>query len=128
MTRQIPFQYERPLFVAKPFKARGKSWRKGDHFPWLEMAIEDDIVRALFGQDFLQHHEAFEKTKIVGDGLEALDITGLHQLVFDINEKVRKQTKTQKEYDNKRCKKSTIKTKQIGLIRSWRRNFGEMET
>jgi hypothetical protein len=71
------------------------------------------------------HSDDLEETlaPVVGDGLADLNIESLHKIVDKINEKV-------KALDNKKvepCKRSNIKDKQAGLIRSWRIRYGEYE-
>jgi len=129
MIRQedFPFQVDRPTFVRVPFTANGRQWAAGDHFPWKELSIDDNKVRILYNQRTLFHNSAKEVGMRVGDGLEALDIDGLNALVDSINEKVKAAVPTTREYDKKRCKKSRVLDKQRGMIRSWRRNYGELE-
>ena len=127
MTRQTPFQMDRPLFVRIPFRAGTKDWKKGREFPWREMAMDNKRVMILYTQGFLHHNDELEKETRVGDGLEALTREQLHDIVDNINKKVKEKTKTDAEFQKKKCKKSSLKDKQIGLLRSWRRNFGYLD-
>lgn len=63
----------------------------------------------------------------VGDGLDDMTVEQLHILVQNINQKVKAKTSSNSEYDRKRCRISKVKDKQAGLIRSWRRNYGQFE-
>lgn len=124
----IPFQYDRPVFVKIPFDGHGKHWEQGSHFPWKELGVPTDKAQIMYVNGFFQHNEELEKDTLVGDGLEALDLEGLHALVDSINVKVKAKTPNHTQFTNKKCKKSKIIDKQRGLIRSWRRNFGNLET
>lgn len=128
MTRHTPFQYDRPTFVRVPFKAAGRMLKIGDEFKWKEQAgLDTDKAHRLYLQGFIHHNDEREGEMQVGDGLERLDVEQLHALVDTINKKVKEKTRTEQEYNRRRCKKSKIVDKQRGLIRSWRRNFGHME-
>jgi hypothetical protein len=131
MTRPFePLQFDRPLFVKIPFDGRGKTWARGEYFPWLEMGIERQRIEALYSVDYLHHNSELEDAQsevLVGDGLEKLDVEGLQSIVKDLNSKVKAKTSSMQEYERKKCKQSQIKDKQIALIRSWRRNFGHLE-
>lgn len=124
---EFPFQIDRPTFVRVPFTGAGRQWQAGEHFPWKELSVDDNKVRILYNQRTLFHDSTKETGMKVGDGLEALDIDGLSGLVDTINEKVKDSCATTREYDKKRCKKSRVLDKQRGMIRSWRRNYGQLE-
>lgn len=130
MTRlsPIPFQFDRPAFVKVPFDGGGKHWKQGAHFPWKEVGVSETKATILYNQGYIQHNSDLEAETLVGDGLEALGVEGLHGLVDSINKKVKAKTASAEEFKNKKCKKSQIPDKQRGLIRSWRRNFGRLET
>jgi hypothetical protein len=123
----IPFQHDRPLFVRIPFRAASKSWKVGNQFKWLEMSMDRDKITILYTQGYLIHDEDREVGLAVGDGLENLDMAGLHSVVDKINVKVKIKVKTQSDYLKKSCKKSKILDKQRGLIRTWRRVYGKLE-
>jgi len=122
------FQHNLPLFVKDEFGAQGKSWKRGKHFPWLEMGIDVNKVQILFNQGKVHHNEEKEKEhKTVGDGLNELGLNELKALVDTINETVKKKTATKAEAHSKRCRTSTIADKQRGHIRRWRNLYGHME-
>ena len=130
MIRQenMPFQIDRPVFVKYPFQSLGRQLKKGEEFKWKEIGVSEDKALILYTQGFIHHNSEFEVELKVGDGLEQLDVAGLHGLVDSINDKVNSKTKSDAEFQKKKCKKSKIVDKQRGLIRSWRRNYGHMET
>lgn len=123
-----PFQYDRPTFVQVEFNGSGRDWKLQEHFPWKELSVDQDTVEGLYNNEYLYHDSEQEAQAKVGDGLEALDNDGLAKLVDAINEKVKAATKTQTDFDRRKCKKSRIVDKQRGLIRSWRRNHGQLES
>lgn len=134
MTRPfLPFfNPSRPVFVkVDNFQAGGKVWKKGDGFPWDFFGVPEETVQILFFQDMLHHNEDLEEEYVskmsVGDGLDNLTTDQLRMLVEKINEKVKVKTRTDKEFLQKKCASSKIKSKQIGLIRRWRNIYGEME-
>jgi hypothetical protein len=123
-----PFQYNEPVFVKARFKASGRWWEKGVHWPWLEMSVDPRRAEILYNNGFIQHNtELLREYKSVGDGLDELGIEELHALVEKINEAVVKGTKNKTEAKKKRCSKSAIPDKQRGHIRRWRNLFGELE-
>lgn len=124
---KIPFQWDRPVFVKIQFDGHGKTWETQKHFPWKELGVDKDKVMNLYNIGYLYHNEELAANMKVGDGLEALDVDGLHALVDSINQKVKNRTDSKTEFDRKKCKKSKILDKQRGLIRSWRRSYGELE-
>jgi len=130
MIRQekMPFQLDRPVFVTRPFQSWGRQLKKGDEFKWKEIGVAEEKTLILYREGFIYHNSEFEIERKVGDGLEELDVDGLHGLVDSINDKVNSKTKSEAEFQKKKCKKSKIVDKQRGLIRSWRRNYGHMET
>lgn len=127
MLHTMPFQFDRPVFVKVPFDASGHSWDRGDEFPWKEMSLDADKVMRLYNTGYIYHNEEMEVAARVGDGLEVLDIEALNSLVDQINIKVKQHSRTDVEFNKRRCKKSKIPDKQRGLIRSWRRNYGHLE-
>ena len=130
MIRQekMPFQLDRPVFVKRPFQSWGRQLKKGDEFKWKEIGVTEEKTLILYREGFIYHNSEFEIERKVGDGLEELDVAGLHGLVDSINDKVKSKTPSEAEFQKKKCKKSKIVDKQRGLIRSWRRNYGHMET
>lgn len=123
-----PMQYDRPLFVTLTMRVSGRTLNAGDELKWKEVGMDKQRVQILYREGRLQHNAALEANTKVGDGLEILDADGLHILVDSINAKVKAKTRTESEFQKKKCKKSKIADKQRGLIRSWRRNYGNMET
>lgn len=117
-----PFQYDRPIFIRIPFFTRGKEWTYGEHFPWREMNMPQDKIQILYNNGNLIHSEEQETFLVVGDGLEALSVAGLKDIVDDYNERVKKVVATKTDAIRRKCPQSTIADKQRGLIRSWRRN------
>lgn len=124
---KLPFQIDLPVFVKVEFNGQGRNWKRQEHFPWKELGIEQDKVMSLYSIDYLYHNNELASNMKVGDGLETLDVDGLHALVDSINEKVKATAKGQADFERKKCKKSKILDKQRGLIRSWRRMYGELE-
>ena len=123
----MSLQYDRPVFVKVPFTGGNREWKRQEHFPWKELSIDKNAVEALYNNDYLYHNGELEDKAKVGDGLEALDVEALTSVVNSINEKVKAKTTSQAEFDRKKCKKSKIVEKQRGLIRSWRRTYGQLE-
>jgi len=128
MLHKMPFQFDRPLFVKIAFTAAGKDWGIQQEFPWKEMSMDSDKIQTLYNNGYLYHNEKMEVERRVGDGLEVLDIEALRILVDQINEKVKKHSRTTVEYNTRKCRKSAVPDKQRGLIRSWRRNYGHLES
>lgn len=109
-------------------KAQGRTFNAGDELKWKEIGLDKELVKILYREGRLRHSAILEAETKVGDGLEALAVDGLHNLVNGINEKVKAKTNSEAEFNKKKCKKSKIADKQRGLIRSWRRNYSHMET
>lgn len=125
---QFDFQTDLPVFVRsvpaglQHIKLSGRKYVAGDHVPWQEIGIDYDIVKRFFDLKLFHHNDERSVETRVGDGLEALTKEELETLVDSINEKVKKNTTTEKEYAKHRCRQSSIRAKQIGLLRSWRRS------
>ena len=129
MARRLPFQLDKPVFVKVPFRANTREYKQGDQFKWQGMKLDWERVHTMYEQGYLFHDDELEAAaQVIGDGLPERNLDELHNLVDAINVKVKANTKTQKEYGEKACKKSQIKDKQIGLIRSWRGRFGKYES
>lgn len=129
MTRP-PFQYDKPIYVRNPngLLMNGKRYEKGDLVPWKERGLPLANIERMYNEMHL-HHLDLDKTEapvLVGDGLDDMSIDELHILVDNINAKVKAKVDP-KQYDMKKCRISKIKDKQCGLIRSWRRNYGDLE-
>tara|TARA_R110002049_G_scaffold114770_1_gene266120 strand:+ start:320 stop:715 length:396 start_codon:yes stop_codon:yes gene_type:complete len=129
MTRyeKMPMQFDRPLFVKQEFNSAGRDWKKNDEYKWKELSIDENKVLQLYALNFLHHNSELETKINTGDGLEALNIVSLHGLVDTINKKVESKTTSKADFARNKCKKSKVVDKQRGLIRSWRRNFGNLE-
>lgn len=127
MTRHIPLQFDKPLFVKVPLRAARRDYSKGDELKWKELNLDESRIQVLYTQGFLYHNDDLEIERKVGDGLEALTIEELSSLVDRINKGLEAKSQSKSYYESKKCKKSKIKSKQIGLIRSWRRNYGDLE-
>lgn len=100
---QVPFQFDKPVFVKIPFQGSGKQWKSGDEFKWKELGIEPYRVQVLFAQDYLHHNTELELSanRIIGDGLEQASLLELHDIAKREGAKI-----------------SNILMKQVGLIRS----------
>lgn len=123
-----PIQFDHPVFVRIPFDSHSRSWKKGQHYPWLEMGIDKDKVLILYNNGFIHHNSDLEaEHKDVGDGLDLLDIEQLHALVETINDIVKAKTKNESEFKKMKCAKSKIPDKQRGMIRRWRNIYGHLE-
>lgn len=134
MTRHMTntFHPGRPLFVKiGGLQASGKVWVAGERFNWEALGVPMNIIQTLFNQDFLHHNEELEEVVArhikVGDGLEELNLDQLHTLVAKINTTVKEKSSDAAKFTARSCKKSNIKDKQIGLIRAWRLNYGDLE-
>lgn len=126
------FNPSRPVFVkVNNLQSGGRFWKQGDRFNWEFSGASQETVQQMFFSDLLHHNEELEDEVVkrisIGDGLEDFNIDQLHILVDNINGKVKAKAKTNKEFLLKKCVTSRIKDKQIGLIRRWRSNYGEME-
>ena len=127
MTRYTrpPFQFDKPLFCKVPITHRGKTYGAGAHFKWKEMREDAKRVHRMYCQGYFYHSDEEEEKleSTVGDGLDEMTIDNLHKIVTAINAKV-------KALDNDKirtCRQSNIKAKQIGHIRSWRLDHGDVE-
>jgi len=129
MTRP-PFQYDKPVFVRTPngLLMSGKRYNKGDLVPWKERGLPKANIERLYNEHHLHHNEDLEEVvkPLVGDGLDEMTDEELEILVKSINAKVKAKVPAH-EYDKKKCRVSKVHSKQCGFIRSWRRNYGELE-
>lgn len=126
----LPFQIDWDHFVVVPFTASGKRWERGDHFDWKRRSIPWTTVAQKFSRGELTQKRPTEVAvkQTVGDGLDELTVDELHVIVKNINEKVKANTKTAKEFGLKKCKHSSITEKQRGHIRRWRNSpWADME-
>ncbi len=113
----LGFQADWPLFIKTPLSADNKEWKRDEHFNWLERGIEADKVARLYASGYLHHNTELEVQSKVGDRLSEMQGNQLKTLVTLINTEVKKRTSSTKEFENKRCKQSTLDDKQRGLIR-----------
>ena len=120
----LPFQIDRPVFVRTTnlITYRGKIFKQGQEVKWKELGLPQRVIETHYNQRFLKHDPQLEATKVsVGDGLEVLDVVGLHSLVSDYNARINVVCDSKTMFDNRKMKKSQLADKQRGLIRSWRR-------
>ena len=117
----LPFQLNWIQLVKQEFKGYGTEWKRGDVFDWQQRGIPWQEVVSLFNRGFLKQEAPTETTKVVvGDGLDELGPDELKVIVDNINTKVKALAKTDREYNLKKCKVSTVTKKQRGHIRTWR--------
>lgn len=131
---QFDLQTDQPVFVrATPpgmdyIKFAGRKYKKGDHLPWKELGFEYETIKRFMDLHFLHHSEAKVVETKVGDGLDMMTVEELLSLVDKINAKVKANTSTINDFNRYKCKKSRNRSKQMGLIRSWRRHYGKFES
>lgn len=106
---------------------QGKTWKQGQHFPWMEMGLDYDTARTWFQMGIIYHNPELEKQVQVGDRLVDFSGVELEKLVDAINVIVKDRANSTTEFNKKRCKKSRIDEKQRGLIRSFLRNNSWIE-
>jgi hypothetical protein len=119
-----------PTFVkaAAGITWNGRFYESGKEFPWKTLGVTFDQARILFHSHQLFHSDKLTVEQKVGDGLDAMTIDQLNYLVDGFNVKVKANAKDNKlKYDREKCKHSRVVSKQRGLIRSWRSNFGYLE-
>lgn len=118
----LPFQLDWVQTVKLPFKGFGSEWNRGDVFDWQQRGVPWEKVLLLFNQGHLRQQPPSEENKkvVIGDGLDELNSDELAVIVKSINAKVKQFTKTEREYNTKKCKASSITKKQRGHIRTWR--------
>ena len=75
------------------------------------------VLGLLYASGYLHHNKELEVQAKVGDRLSEMNGNQLKTLVNLINTEVKKRTSSTNEFENKRCKQSTIDDKQRGLIR-----------
>lgn len=132
--QQFDFQSDLPVFVrAIPagmeyLKFSGRKYTRGQHLPWKELGMKYETVKLLMDQHILHHNESRTVEQKVGDGLDMMTYEEIEALVEKINEKVKANTQSQNDYNKYKVKRSRIRDKQIGLLRSWRRNYGKFES
>ena len=122
------WQIDRPVFVKIPFSAFGRKWERGQNFNWLDQPFraEDwmkqlNNVHQLYLSGHVHHDTQKEVANKVGDRLSEMNRKRLDSLVRLVNAEVKKNTGSKAEFDKKKCKFSSIDSKQRGLIRQWLR-------
>ena len=113
----LGWQVDWPVFVKMPFSADSKQWKKSEHFNWAERNIDQKSVASLYAQGFIYHNTTLAKANKVGDRLGEMNSEQLYSLVRQLNDIVKRQTTSTKEFNNKKCKISKLDDKQRGLIR-----------
>ena len=113
----LGWQVDWPVFIKIPLLADSKSWKRGDHFNWLERGMDQDKIASLYTSGYLHHNKDLEIQNKVGDRLSELAGKQLETLANSINVEVKKRTSSKAEFEAKKCKKSRIDDKQRGLIR-----------
>jgi len=118
----LPFQLDWVHTVRIEIKHGSTTFKPGDVFDWRQRSIPWEDVLILFNQGRLAQHPPSEGTQkvAVGDGLDGMTKEELAEIVKNINAKVKTKVKTDREYEQKKCKASTILSKQRGHIRTWR--------
>lgn len=121
--RNLGFQVDWPVFVKKPFNAYGRQWKKGQHFPWLELAAgELQPIITLYTQGFIYHNRFLQQEQHVGDRIGELPPEKLKTLVRLLNARVKKEAPTVDSYNKRKCKGSQIHNKQQALLRRFLNN------
>lgn len=117
----LPFQIDWVHTVKSPFSAAGANFKAGDVFDWRQRSIAWEDTYLLYNQGLLSQAPPTDGAKVaVGDGLDEMTKEELAEIVKNINVKVKAKAKTDREYEQKKCKSSTILSKQRGHIRTWR--------
>lgn len=131
---QFDFQTDLPVFVRSTpagmdyIKMSGRKYHVGDHIPWQELGFEYEIIKRFFDLKLFHHNTEKTVESRVGDGLDMMTYEELESLVDSINAKVKKHTRTEADFNKYKVKKSKIRDKQMGLLRSWRRFYGRFES
>jgi hypothetical protein len=118
----LGFQVDWPVFIKSGFSGNGKIWKQGEHFNWLEIGLEESKVAVLYEYGRIYHNTELEATNKVGDRLSELGNSQLSTLVNLLNAVVKERSSSSTEFNRIRCKKSTIDTKQRGLVRRFLNN------
>lgn len=118
-----PFQVDKPVFVrtSKPLNYRGRIHKRGSQVKWKELNLPRKTIELHYNQRLLMHDvvKELENTSI-GDGLEVLDVSGLHSMIDEYNKRIEKICTSKRMFDNRKIKKSKIAEKQRGILRHWR--------
>jgi hypothetical protein len=91
------------------------------------MKMTPKKIGIMYNQGYFYHSDELEEElePTVGDGLEQQNLEALHKIVDKINEGLKIPISEGKKVQT--CRKSNIKDKQIGHIRSWRISYGKFE-
>ncbi len=118
----LPFQLDWVHTVRIEIQVGTTTYLPGDVFDWRQRSIPWQDVLHLFNQGKLAQEPPSETNRkvAVGDGLDDMGKEELAEVVKNINAKVKAHAKTDREYETKKCKASTVLSKQRGHIRSWR--------
>jgi glucuronate isomerase len=126
----LSWQVDWPLFVKVPFDSEGRTWQRGEHYPWRTLGIngvKEQSVARLYNSGYLYHNPDLEKETKVGDRLNEMTNAQLETLVGLLNAEVKSKTQSVTEFNAKKCKLSKIESKQRGLVRSFLRNNSWVE-
>lgn len=113
----LGWQVDWPVFVKRPFTSAGLNYNIADEFKWAESGIAQDKVHQLYASGFIHHNKELEKETKAGDRLVEMSQEQLKTAVTLLNAELKKRTTSTKEFQEKRCRQSTIAEKQRGLIR-----------
>lgn len=114
--KYLGWQIDWPVFVKVPFSANGKTYERLEHFNWVNK-IEPEKVATLYNSGFLYHNKDLEKESKVGTRLEEFDKAKLKTLVTLLNAIVKERTPSKTQFDEKKCRSSSIEDKQRAYIR-----------
>jgi glucuronate isomerase len=126
----LSWQVDWPLFVKVPFDSEGRTWQRGEHYPWRTLGIngiKEQSVARLYNSGYLYHNPDLEKETKVGDRLNEMTNAQLETLVGLLNAEVKSKTQSVTEFNTKKCKLSKIESKQRGLVRSFLRSNSWVE-
>lgn len=130
------FDPSRPVFVKQNgLQVADVFLKQGDFYDWKNLNPDHDKIQQMFYSDQLYHNAEFEEKREeevaklpVGDGLDELTLEQLHVVIDRINDRVKQNTKTAKEFSDKKCPKvPKDRGTQIRRIRNWRLTYGELE-
>lgn len=128
MSRErIPFQLDRPVYVKiAGLQVSGHKYDVGRELKWKEMLLDEHRIKIMVQQGMLYQKPTDESLPLhglpIGDGLDALPLDKLVEIVEDINKVVTENTKAH-EVRYRKCKRSNIRQTQIDLIRQWRKTW-----
>lgn len=123
--KPIGWQKYLNVYCKTEFTAQGRDYKKGDLFKWAEMNVPEEKVHQLYRSGFLYHNPEFDVQQKSGDRLNELNRNKLDRLVSLINDKVKKKTTNQTDFNRKRIKYSKLDDKQRTHIRIWLNRFEE---